>query len=49
MTIFDDNDNELPTGEVGEIVIRSDTVTPGYWNNGAPRGSDQRRRLVPHR
>ena len=33
MTVFDDDDNELPQGEVGEIVIRSETVTPGYWNN----------------
>ena len=33
MTIFDDNDRELPVGETGEIVIRSATVTPGYWNN----------------
>ena len=33
MRVFDENDQELPDGEVGEIVIRSDTVTPGYWNN----------------
>lgn len=33
MTVFDDDGNELPIGEVGEIVIRSDTVSPGYWNN----------------
>lgn len=33
MDVFDDDDNPLPTGEVGEIVIRSKTVTPGYWNN----------------
>jgi long-chain acyl-CoA synthetase len=24
---------ELPLGEVGEIVTRSDCVMPGYWNN----------------
>lgn len=35
MTVFDDNHNELSPGEVGEIVIRSQTVTPGYWNNEA--------------
>jgi long-chain acyl-CoA synthetase len=33
MTVFDENDSELPRGEVGEIVIKSDVVTPGYWNN----------------
>ncbi len=33
MAIFDDNDKELADGEVGEIVIRSETVTPGYWND----------------
>jgi acyl-CoA synthetase (AMP-forming)/AMP-acid ligase II len=31
--IFDDKDNELPLGEVGEIVTRSDCVMAGYWQN----------------
>jgi len=31
--IFDDNDVELPAGEVGEIVTRSDCVMGGYWKN----------------
>ncbi|MGH8692535.1 MAG: AMP-binding protein, partial [Burkholderiales bacterium] len=31
--IFDDNDRELPAGEVGEIVTRSDCVMAGYWAN----------------
>jgi acyl-CoA synthetase (AMP-forming)/AMP-acid ligase II len=31
--IFDDNDKELPPGEVGEIVTRSDCVMAGYWKN----------------
>jgi long-chain acyl-CoA synthetase len=31
--IFDQNDAELPPGEAGEIVTRSDCVMKGYWMN----------------
>ena len=31
--ILDDNGNELPVGEKGEIVIKGDNVMKGYWNN----------------
>jgi len=31
--IFDANDKELPPGETGEIVTRSDLVMKGYWRN----------------
>ena len=31
--IFDDADRELPAGETGEIVTRSDCVMRGYWSN----------------
>ena len=31
--IFDANDQELPPGEIGEVVTRSDLVMKGYWRN----------------
>jgi acyl-CoA synthetase (AMP-forming)/AMP-acid ligase II len=31
--IFDPDDRELPPGEAGEIVTRSDLVMKGYWRN----------------
>ena len=30
--LFDDDDNEVPRGEVGEIVIRGGNVMKGYYN-----------------
>ena len=31
--VFDIDDNELPTGEIGEVVVRGDTVMKGYWRD----------------
>jgi long-chain acyl-CoA synthetase len=31
--IFNERDEELPAGETGEIVTRSDCVMAGYWGN----------------
>ncbi len=33
MKIVDDNLQEVSDGTEGEIAIRGDVVTPGYWNN----------------
>jgi long-chain acyl-CoA synthetase len=33
--VVDDRDREVPSGEVGEVVTRSDCVMAGYWNNAA--------------
>lgn len=30
--ILDENGRELPDGEVGYLAVKSDAVTPGYWN-----------------
>jgi long-chain acyl-CoA synthetase len=31
--VVDDHDRELPAGEVGEVVTKSDCVMEGYWQN----------------
>lgn len=31
--VVDENDNDLPPGQIGEVVSRSDCVMQGYWRN----------------
>jgi acyl-CoA synthetase (AMP-forming)/AMP-acid ligase II len=31
--VVDGDDNELPPGEMGEVVCRGDVIMAGYWNN----------------
>jgi long-chain acyl-CoA synthetase len=33
LKILDDNGNELPTGQKGEIVVRGENIMAGYWKN----------------
>jgi acyl-CoA synthetase (AMP-forming)/AMP-acid ligase II len=31
--VFDQNDNEMPRGTMGEVVVRGDVVMKAYWKN----------------
>jgi acyl-CoA synthetase (AMP-forming)/AMP-acid ligase II len=31
--VVDEDDRELPIGEIGEVVVRGDVVMAGYWNH----------------
>ena len=40
--VVDADDNEVPTGELGEVVVRGDAVMAGYWANEAATASTLR-------
>lgn len=33
LAVVDDDDHQVPTGELGEIVVRGPKVSPGYWRD----------------
>jgi len=45
--VVDENGNEVPAGQVGELVIRGSNVMQGYWN--APEETAKRYRPGRHR
>ena len=42
---MDDNDNDVPQGQEGEIILRGENVTSGYWHR--PESSGLGRSPVP--
>jgi benzoate-CoA ligase len=30
--VIDDNDREVVTGEIGNLIVKADSVCSGYWN-----------------
>ena len=49
MRVVDDDDQEVPQGEPGEIVSRGPFVMKGYWNRDEATAEVLPRRLVSHR
>ena len=50
--IVDDHDEEVPIGEVGELIVRTDepwTMNLGYFNMPEASFARMAQRLVPHR
>ena len=39
LRVADEGGRELPTGEVGEVLVRGDTVMAGHWRNPEASGA----------
>ena len=48
VAVVDDNDQPVPAGELGEVVIRGHNIMKGYYKRPEANAEALQRRLVPH-
>ena len=49
VALLDDDGNEVPQGEPGELCVRGPLVMKGYWNKPEETAAAFDARLAPHR
>ncbi len=47
--VVDEDDRDVPPGEIGEVITRSDCVMDGYWQNPEANAETLRGWLAPYR